>query len=47
MGLSEFLYDFGFVLAVLAVYALVELLALWLGRWAEGLGGKRHLKGGH
>jgi hypothetical protein len=35
MELSEALCDFGVVLAVLAVYAFAEVLALWCERWAE------------
>jgi hypothetical protein len=43
MRLSEFLYDFGVVLAVLAVYVSAETLALWLERWAEAAREKRYL----
>jgi hypothetical protein len=32
---GEFFYEFGIITAVLAVYVLSEILALWLKRWAE------------
>jgi hypothetical protein len=44
MELSEALYDLGVVLAVLAVYAFAETLALWCERWAEAAREKRYLK---
>jgi hypothetical protein len=47
MELNKFLYDFGVLLAVLAVYVLAEMLALVLERWAEDLASKRHLKVRH
>ena len=47
MELSKFLYDFGVLLTVLAVYVLAEMLALGLERWAEDQARKRHLKVRH
>jgi len=44
MELNEFLSNFGLVLAVLAVYALAEMLALWLGRWADAAREKQYVR---